>query len=431
VDVLLVGSGAREHALAWKLRQSPLLGRLFCAPGNAGIAAAAECVGIAADDLDGLVAFAREKAVDFVLIGPEAPLVAGLADRMAAAGILALGPSQAAARLEGSKGFVKDLCRAHQIPTADYQRFEAPAPAKAYAATLGYPVVIKADGLAAGKGVVIASDASEASQAIDAMFEGAFGTAGQQIVVEEFLEGEELSFFVLSDGERVLALGAAQDHKRVGDGDLGPNTGGMGAYSPTSLMTARLQDEVMDRIVKPTIAALAEVGTAYRGVLFVGLMLTHEGPKLIEFNCRFGDPECQVLMLRLKSDLLPALVAAAKGDLRSVSLDWSNEVALTVVLAAKGYPGSYLKGTPIRGLDRRGGLADAFVFHAATSMNGDQLVASGGRVLSVSARGASVREAQARAYAAVDRIDWPEGFCRRDIGWRALAREQGKADEAS
>jgi phosphoribosylamine--glycine ligase len=424
VDVLLVGSGAREHALAWKLRQSPLLGRLFCAPGNAGIAAVAECVAVAADDLDGLVALAREKAVDFVLIGPEAPLVAGLADRMAAAGILALGPGLAAARLEGSKGFVKDLCRAHQIPTADYQRFKAPAPAKAYAATLGYPVVIKADGLAAGKGVVIASNASEASQAIDAMFEGAFGAAGQQIVVEEFLEGEELSFFVLSDGERALALGAAQDHKRVGDGDLGPNTGGMGAYSPTSLMTAGLENEVMGRIVKPTIAALAEAGTPYRGVLFAGLMLTQGGPKLIEFNCRFGDPECQVLMLRLKSDLLPALVAAAKGELKNVALDWSNEVALTVVLAAKGYPGSYLKGTPIHGLDRRGGLTDAFVFHAATSMNGDQLVASGGRVLSVSARATSVREAQARAYAAIDRIDWPEGFCRRDIGWRAIAREQ-------
>ena len=431
MDVLLVGSGAREHALAWKLRQSPLLGRLFCAPGNAGIAAIAECTAIAADDLDGLVAFAREKAVDFVVIGPEVPLVAGLADRMAAAGILALGPGLAAARLEGSKGFVKDLCRAHQIPTADYQRFAAPAPAKAYAATLGYPVVIKADGLAAGKGVVIASDASEASQAIDAMFEGAFGAAGQQIVVEEFLEGEELSFFVLSDGERVLALGAAQDHKRVGDGDLGPNTGGMGAYSPTSLMTAKLEDEVLDRIVRPTIAALAEAGTAYRGVLFAGLMLTQEGPKLIEFNCRFGDPECQVLMLRLKSDLLPALVAAAKGDLRNISLDWSNEVALTVVLAARGYPGSYLKGTPIHGLDRRGSLSDAFVFHAATSLNGDQLVASGGRVLSVSARGNNVSQAQARAYAAVDRIDWPEGFCRRDIGWRAVAREQGKADRAS
>ncbi len=425
MDVLLVGSGAREHALAWKLRQSPLLGRLFCAPGNAGIAAVAECVAVAADDLDGLVALAREKAVDFVLIGPEAPLVAGLADRMAAAGILALGPGLAAARLEGSKGFVKDLCRAHQIPTADYQRFKAPAPAKAYAATLGYPVVIKADGLAAGKGVVIASNASEASQAIDAMFEGAFGAAGQQIVVEEFLEGEELSFFVLSDGERALALGAAQDHKRVGDGDLGPNTGGMGAYSPTSLMTAGLENEVMGRIVKPTIAALAEAGTPYRGVLFAGLMLTQGGPKLIEFNCRFGDPECQVLMLRLKSDLLPALVAAAKGELKNVALDWSNEVALTVVLAAKGYPGSYLKGTPIHGLDRRGGLTDAFVFHAATSMNGDQLVASGGRVLSVSARATSVREAQARAYAAIDRIDWPEGFCRRDIGWRAIAREQG------
>ncbi|MGC8536596.1 MAG: phosphoribosylamine--glycine ligase [Rhizomicrobium sp.] len=426
MDVLLVGSGAREHALAWKLRQSPLLGRLFCAPGNAGIAALAECVAIGAEDLDRLVDFARKMAVDFVLIGPEAPLVAGLADRMAAAGILALGPSLAAARLEGSKGFVKDLCRAHQIPTADYERFDAPAPAKAFAAKLGYPVVIKADGLAAGKGVVIAANAGEADNAIDAMFDGAFGTAGQQIVVEEFLEGEEVSFFVLSDGQRVLTLGAAQDHKRVGDGDLGPNTGGMGAYSPTSLMTPRLQDEVMHRIIEPTITALASAGTAYRGVLFAGLMLTQQGPKLIEFNCRFGDPECQVLMLRLKSDLLPALIGAARGDLKDITLDWSAEVALTVVLAARGYPGSYLKGTPIRGLDRHGGLADAVVFHAATSKNGDQLVASGGRVLSVSARGASVSEAQALAYAAVDQIDWPEGFCRRDIGWRAIAREQGQ-----
>ena len=425
MDVLLVGSGAREHALAWKLRQSPILGRLFCAPGNAGIAALAECVAIGVEDLDGLVEFARKMAVDFVLIGPEAPLVAGLADRMAAAGILALGPSLTAARLEGSKGFVKDLCRAHQIPTADYERFDAPAPAKAFAAKLGYPVVIKADGLAAGKGVVIAADADEADNAIDAMFDGAFGTAGQQIVVEEFLEGEEVSFFVLSDGQRVLTLGAAQDHKRVGDGDLGPNTGGMGAYSPTSLMTPRLQDEVLHRIIEPTITALARADAAYRGVLFAGLMLTQQGPKLIEFNCRFGDPECQVLMLRLKSDLLPALMGAARGDLKDITLDWSAEVALTVVLAARGYPGSYLKGTPIRGLDRHGGLKDAFVFHAATSKNGDQLVASGGRVLSVSARGASVSEAQALAYAAVDQIDWPEGFCRRDIGWRAIAREQG------
>ena len=424
MDVLLVGSGAREHALAWKLRQSPLLGRLFCAPGNAGIAALAECVAIGAEDLDGLVDFARKMAVDFVLIGPEAPLVAGLADDMAAAGILALGPGLAAARLEGSKGFVKDLCRAQHIPTADYQRFDAPAPAKAYAGKLGYPVVIKADGLAAGKGVVIASDAGEADNAIDAMFEGAFGSAGQQIVVEEFLEGEEVSFFVLSDGQRILSLGAAQDHKRVRDGDLGPNTGGMGAYSPTSLMTPSLQDEVMRRIVEPTITTLANAGTAYRGVLFAGLMLTQQGPKLIEFNCRFGDPECQVLMLRLKSDLLPALVAAAKGDLRGIALDWSAEQALTVVLAARGYPGAYLKGTPIGGLDQHGGLTGAFVFHAATSKNGDQLVANGGRVLSVSARGASVREARARAYAAVDQIDWPEGFCRRDIGWRAIAREQ-------
>ncbi len=426
MDVLLVGSGAREHALAWKLRQSPLLGRLFCAPGNAGIAAVAQCVAIAADDLDGLVDLARQKAVDFVVIGPEAPLVAGLADRLAQAGILALGPGMAAARLEGSKGFVKDLCRAHHIPTADYQRFDTPAPAKAYAAKLGYPVVIKADGLAAGKGVVIASHANEADEAIDAMFGGAFGSAGQQIVVEEFLEGEELSFFVLSDGQRILALGAAQDHKRASDGDLGPNTGGMGAYSPTSLMTPGLQEEVMRRIVEPTITALASAGTEYRGVLFAGLMLTQQGPKLIEFNCRFGDPECQVLMLRLKSDLLPALVAAAKGNLRGITLDWNSDVALTVVMAARGYPGTYLRGTPIHGLDQYGGLADAFVFHAATSKNGNQLVANGGRVLSISARGGSVSEARALAYAAVDKIDWPEGFCRRDIGWRAVAREEAR-----
>ncbi|MDE2464005.1 MAG: phosphoribosylamine--glycine ligase [Alphaproteobacteria bacterium] len=424
MDVLLVGSGAREHALAWKLRQSPLLGRLYCAPGNAGIAAVAECVAIGAEDLDGLVEFARTARVDFVLVGPEAPLVGGLADRMAAAGILALGPGADAAQLEGSKGFVKDLCRSHNIPTAAYERFRAPTPAKAYAAQLGYPVVIKADGLAAGKGVVIAANAAEADAAIEAMFDGAFGAAGQQIVVEEFLDGEELSFFVLSDGRQALFLGAAQDHKRVGDGDVGPNTGGMGAYSPTPLITPKLQDEIMGLIVHPTIAAMAAAGTPYRGVLFAGLMLTDEGPKLIEFNCRFGDPECQVLMLRLTSDLLPALVAAARGDLKGMTLKWSPEVALTVVMAAKGYPGAYAKGTVIRGLDRQGGLPDALVFHAATSKDGDQLVANGGRVLSVSARGKSVHEAQARAYAAVDRIDWPQGFCRRDIGWRAVARER-------
>ncbi len=424
VKVLLVGSGAREHALAWALVKSPLVSSLTCAPGNAGIASVAECVDIAASDLDGLVGFAQREAIDFVVIGPEAPLVAGLADRLEAAGIKALGPSAAGAALEGSKGFVKDLCAEHDIPTAAYGRFAEAGAAKAYARSLPLPVVIKADGLAAGKGVIIAETRDEADSAIESMFAGSFGEAGHDIVVEEFLEGEEASFFVLSDGRNVLPLAGAQDHKRAHDGDTGPNTGGMGAYSPAPVLTPDVIEQTMARIIRPTIAAMAARGTPYQGVLYAGLMITAEGPKLIEYNCRWGDPECQVLMMRLKSDLCAALLAARDGTLDKIDLAWRDEVALTVVMAAKGYPGAYAKGSEIRGLDTVAQSADLAVFHAATERKDGALIATGGRVLSVTAIGASATEAQARAYAAVDKIDWPGGYCRRDIGWRAIAREK-------
>ncbi len=423
MKVLLVGSGAREHALAWALAKSPLVTTLCCAPGNAGIAAVAERVDIAAMDLDGLVDFARARQIDFVVIGPEAPLVAGLADRLEAAGIKALGPSAAGAALEGSKGFVKDLCAENDIPTAAYGRFSDAASAKAYAAKQTVPIVIKADGLAAGKGVIIAETREAVDAAIDSMFDGAFGDAGHEVVIEEFLEGEEASLFVLSDGENALLLAGAQDHKRAYDGDEGPNTGGMGAYSPAPVLTDAIIEATMARIIRPTIAALAARGTPYQGVLYAGLMIGEDGPKLIEYNCRFGDPECQVLMMRLESDLCAVLLAAREGTLDQVHLKWRDAVALTVVMAAKGYPGSYEKGSEIRGLDEAAQLPDVEVFHAATEGQDGKLVATGGRVLSVTALGASVAEAQARAYEAIGRIDWPGGFYRHDIGWRAIARE--------
>jgi len=422
LNVLLIGSGGREHALAWSFAASPIVSKLYCAPGNPGIEAVAECVPIAAADLDGLVAFAGEKKIGFAVIGPEGPLVAGLADRFEAAGIKSLGPSAKAAMLEGSKGFVKDLCADFGIPTARYRRFREPLPAKSYAKTLGLPVVIKADGLAAGKGVVIAETTDEALHAIDFMFDGAFGAAGAEIVVEEFLDGEEASFFALTDGEHVLPLIGAQDHKRAFDGDQGPNTGGMGAYSPAPVLTQDVIDKTINRIVKPTVAAMAERGMPYMGVLYAGLMIKDGEPKLIEYNCRFGDPECQVLLPRLKSDLATALLAARDGVLDAIDLRWSDEAALTVVMAAKGYPGEYQKGSEIRGLDNAAKWPGVQIFHAGTARRDGKIVAAGGRVLNVTATGATVAEAQKRAYAAVDLIDWPEGFCRRDIGWRALAR---------
>jgi phosphoribosylamine--glycine ligase len=430
MNVLLIGSGGREHALAWALTASPLLTRLYCAPGNAGIAEIAECVAIGVDDHPGIIAFAKANRIEFVVVGPEQPLVAGLADDLAAAGIKVFGPSRAAAQLEGSKGFTKDLCREFDIPTGTYGRFTDAAAARAYLATQKLPIVIKADGLAAGKGVVIAESWDAANAAVDACFEGVFGAAGAEIVIEEFLEGEEVSFFALCDGEHVLPLATAQDHKRVGDGDTGPNTGGMGAYSPAPVMTPEMTRRTMDEIIRPTVAGMRQRGTPFKGVLFLGVMITADGPKLYEYNARFGDPETQVLMMRLKSDLLAALLATADGVLSTFDLRWSEDAALTVVMAANGYPGDYEKGTEIRGLEAAGAIDGVEIFHAGTVRRDGRLLASGGRVLNVSARGRTVAEAQARAYAAIDLIDWPDGFCRRDIGWRAIAREAGAAHEA-
>lgn len=420
MKVLLVGSGGREHALAWALSASPIVSKLYCAPGNAGIAAVAECIPIAAMDLDGLVAFAKERGIDFVVIGPEAPLVAGLWDRLEAAGIKALGPSAAGAQLEGSKGYVKDLCAEHGIPTAAYGRFKHADAAKAFAERQALPVVIKADGLAQGKGVVIAETRDEASRAIDAMFEGAFGDAGHEVVIEEFLDGEEASFFVLTDGTHVLPLAGAQDHKRAFDGDKGPNTGGMGAYSPAPVFTPDVAEKTMAKIIRPTIAAMKARGTPYMGVLFAGLMIKDGEPKLIEYNCRFGDPECQVLMMRLKSDLATALLAARDGVLGELDLRWRDDAALTVVMATKGYPDAYTRGSIIEGVEAAAALSGIEIFHAATRRDGAQLLADGGRVLNVTALGGDVAEARARAYEAVGNIRWPGGFFRRDIGWRAL-----------
>jgi phosphoribosylamine--glycine ligase len=425
MKVLLIGSGGREHALAWSLAASPRLSKLICAPGNGGMASLAECVPLDAADHAAVLALCRARAIDLVVIGPEAPLVAGLADDLRAQGIKVFGPSKAAARLEGSKGFTKDLCREAGIPTADYGRFADARSAKAYVTAVGrLPIVVKADGLAAGKGVVVAATREEAERAIDACFAGAFGAAGSEVVIEDFLEGEEVSFFALCDGETVLPLATAQDHKRVLDGDRGPNTGGMGAYSPAPVVTTEIHDRIMREIIRPTVAALARRGTPFQGVLFAGIMITADGPKIYEYNCRFGDPECQVLMMRLKSDLLTALLATVEGALATVDLTWREEAALTVVMAAKGYPGSYQTGSEIRGLAEAAAVPGARIFHAGTRREGNRIIATGGRVLSIAGLGRTVGEAQATAYAAVDRIDWPEGFCRRDIGWRAIARER-------
>jgi phosphoribosylamine--glycine ligase len=401
VNVLLIGAGGREHALAWKISASPLLGRLYAAPGNPGIAQHAECVALDVADHQAVVAFAREKEIDLVVVGPEAPLVAGLADDLAAAGIPVFGPSAKAAQLEGSKGFTKDLCARYSIPTAAYGRFANAADARAYARKVGAPIVVKADGLAAGKGVTVAMELDEALAAIDSCFDGAFGAAGAEVVIEEFLEGEEASFFFLCDGETALPFGTAQDHKRVGDGDTGPNTGGMGAYSPAPVLTPELEARVIAEIIEPTMRGMAEMGAPFAGVLYAGLMLTP----------------------RLEDDVLPLLLAAAEGRLAGLSPRWRAEAALTVVMAAKGYPGAPEKGGVISGLEDAG--REALVFHAGTARDpAGRLVAAGGRVLCVTATGEDVAQAQARAYAAVDRIDWPGGFCRRDIGWRAVAREQ-------
>ena len=423
MNILLIGGGGREHALAWTLARSPALNHLYCTPGNPGIAQMATCLDLDVGDHDHVIVFCRHNDISLVVVGPEAPLVAGIADDLRAAGIRCLGPSAAAARLEGSKAFTKALCDEAGVPTAGYARFTDATAAKDYAAAHDLPIVIKADGLAAGKGVVISDDLATAEQAIDACFEGAFGEAGREIVIEEFLLGEEASFFALVDGRDILPLASAQDHKRVGDGDTGANTGGMGAYSPAPIMTPDIEQRVMDEIIRPTVDQMARRGTPFTGILFAGLMIGDDGPKLIEYNVRFGDPEAQVLMMRLESDLLPALLATCDGNLADVRLTWRDDVALTVVMAANGYPGTPLKGTVINGLDAAAALDGIEIFHAGTARDGDNLVANGGRVLNVTALGPTVSAAQTRAYEAVSLIDWPEGFCRRDIGWRAIERE--------
>jgi phosphoribosylamine---glycine ligase len=423
MNILLLGSGGREHALAWKMAASPLPDRLYCAPGNAGIAQEAECVGLDVADHTAVIAFCRSNNIELVVVGPEAPLCAGIVDDLTAAGIKAFGPSKSAARLEGSKGFTKDLCRANNIPTAAYERFRDAAAAKGYIRAQGAPIVVKADGLAAGKGVVVAQSIAEAEAAVDMMFGGGLGEAGGEVVIEEFLDGEEASFFALCDGTTAIPLTTAQDHKRVFDGDKGPNTGGMGAYSPAPNVDDAMSARVMDEIIEPTMSAMKAMGAPYKGVLYAGLMITRDGPKLIEYNARFGDPETQVLMLRLMSDLVPALLASVDGQLKSFDLRWYPDAALTVVMAAKGYPGDYKRGSVIEGLDEAAKVEGVQIFHAGTRAEGGKILANGGRVLNVSAIGKTVKEAQARAYEAISRIHWPEGFCRSDIGWRAIERK--------
>jgi phosphoribosylamine--glycine ligase len=423
--ILVVGGGGREHALCWAISASPLCTKLYCAPGNAGIAEVAECVDVGAEDIPGQVALAQRLKIDFVVIGPDAPLVAGMADAFTAAGIKVFGPSKAAAQLEGSKGFTKELCRKHNIPTAAYERFTDLAAAEAYIKQQGAPIVVKADGLAAGKGVIVAETVEQAIAAARDMLEGnRFGASGSSIVVEEFMDGEEVSLFALSDGEHVLPLVGAQDHKRAFDDDKGPNTGGMGAYSPVPILDQAMFDRAMREIILPTIKAMKADGTPFKGVLYAGLMIGRNGPRLVEYNCRFGDPECQVLMMRLKSDIVPALIACADGGLKHFDLRWSDETALTVIMATKGYPDSYPKGSEIRGLDAAARVPGVQIFHAGTRRDGDRILANGGRVLNVTAMARTVQEARERAYRAVDLIDWPEGFCRRDIAWRAVGSQR-------
>ncbi len=420
MNILILGSGGREHALAWAVKQNPKCDRLIVAPGNAGINQIAECADIDIMDGGAVVEFATGNAVDFVIIGPEAPLAAGVADRLRDAGIQCFGPGQAAAKLEASKAFTKEICAAVNAPTAAYGHFTDAEAAKDYVRAQGAPIVVKADGLAAGKGVIMAMDLDTALAAIDDMFGGDFGAAGAEVVIEEFMEGEEASFFVLCDGENLLPIGTAQDHKRAYDGDKGPNTGGMGAYSPAPVMTDAVIAKTMDEIVRPTMAEMARRGMPFQGVLFVGLMIKDGQPRLVEYNVRFGDPECQVLMMRLGAQLFDLLQAAAEGRLDQAQVNWADDHALTVVLAADGYPGAYEKGSVIGGLETLPEDSTHMLFHAGTAEKNGQVVAIGGRVLAATARGATLAEAQARAYAMVDMIDWPEGFCRRDIGWRAL-----------
>ena len=420
MNILILGGGGREHALAWAVKQNPKCDRLIVAPGNAGIAMLAEVADI--DILDGaaVVVFCEENAIDFVIVGPEAPLAAGVADATRAAGLLTFGPSAAAARLEASKGFTKEICDACAAPTAGYARFTDAAAARAFVLAKGAPLVIKADGLAAGKGVIMGMTLEEALAGIDDIFGGAFGPAGAEVVVEEFMEGEEASFFVLSDGINALPIGTAQDHKRAFDGDTGPNTGGMGAYSPAPVLTPALQQQAMEQIVLPTIREMSRRGTPYQGVLYAGLMIDRDQARLVEYNCRFGDPEAQVLMMRLGAQALDLMLACAEGRLAEARLNWADDHALSVVMAARGYPGAYAKGSEIGGLDRLPEDSGHMVFHAGTAASDGRIIASGGRVLNVTARGGTLREARDAAYAMVDAIDWPDGFSRRDIGWRAL-----------
>ena len=420
MNILILGSGGREHSLAWAVLQNPKCDKLIVAPGNAGIEQIADCASIDINDGGTVVEFAARNNVDFVIVGPEAPLAAGVADRLREAGVLVFGPSRAAAALEASKAFTKEICDACGAPTAAYGHFTDADTAKAYVRNQGAPIVVKADGLAAGKGVIIAETVAQAEAAIDDMFGGEFGAAGAEVVIEEFMEGEEASFFILCDGENVLPIGTAQDHKRVGDGDTGPNTGGMGAYSPAPVLTDKIAERALAEIVRPTMAEMARRGTPYQGVLYAGLMIKDGAPRLVEYNVRFGDPECQALMMRLGAQVLDLLLAAAHGKLADAQVNWADDHALTVVLAASGYPGEYKKGSVVGGLEALAEDSSHMVFHAGTALQDGKVVAVGGRVLGVTARGDTLEQAQERAYAMVDAIDWPDGFCRRDIGWRAL-----------
>jgi len=418
--ILVIGGGGREHSLCWAISASPLCESLYCAPGNAGIKNIAECVPISAEDTDNLLLFAIKKQIDFVVVGPEAALVKGIVDQLTNHGIKAFGPSAAAAMLEGSKGFMKNICKLNNIATAKYCKFTDHNLAKNYIKKHGAPIVVKADGLASGKGVTVAHSIDEALQAVDTMLtDDAFGLAGQALIIEEFLTGEELSFFALVDGQTALPLVAAQDHKAVGEGDIGPNTGGMGAYSPAPVLTKDLETEIMDSIIYPTVSGMAKEGIPFKGILYAGLILTEEGPKLLEYNVRFGDPECQVLMLRLRSDILPALIASYDGVLDKFNLRWSNNAAVTVVMAANGYPGNYKTGSEVRGLENIDSN-EVIIFHAGTKTENNKLLANGGRVLNVCASGDTILEAKVKVYAAIDKIDWPQGFYRRDIGWRVI-----------
>jgi phosphoribosylamine---glycine ligase len=426
MHILLLGSGGREHALAWKIASSPLVTKLWCAPGNAGIAREAECVALDIADHQAVIDFCRTNAVELVVVGPETPLAAGIVDDLTAAGIKAFGPGKQAAQLEGSKGFTKDLCSEFSIPTGAYRRFDNAEAALAYVRAQGAPIVVKADGLAAGKGVVVAKTLSEAEDAIAMMFAGGFGNAGAEvvIVIEEYLAGREISFFALCDGDTAIPLATAQDHKRAFDHDEGPNTGGMGAYSPTPFVTPVIHDQIMTRIILPTVAGMKARGMPFRGVLYAGVMLTAQGPKLFEFNVRFGDPECQVLMIRMMSDIVPAFLASCDGQLKNFDLRWFPDPAVTVVMAAKGYPGDYRKGSRIEGLDVAAKVEGVEIFHAGTTAKDGAILANGGRVLNICASARTVAQAQAQAYQAVDLINWPDGFCRRDIAWQAVEQEQ-------